>query len=76
MTIIAKSVLAASSVAALVVWFKHAYAGARTARKSEESDEFGQPAYTAHGAPDIDDDIAAEIIRRARPALERARDVG
>jgi hypothetical protein len=76
MTTIVKTVLTASSVAALVVWLKHAYTGVRTAKPSQEYDDFSQPMHAAHDILTIDDDSAAEIIRRARPALERAREVG
>jgi hypothetical protein len=64
--------LVATAAAAIVgVWLTSA-----RRRRSEDSDStfVSRPMEEFH-APDIDDDTAAEIIRRARPSLEKAREL-
>jgi hypothetical protein len=70
MTTFLRVALAASSVAALVAWIKHAYRP-----KVKEADEFSELPNGETGGIEIDDDAAADIIRRARPQLERAREI-
>jgi hypothetical protein len=71
MTNFLKVALAASSVAALAAWIRHAY----RPRVKEAADDFSELTKREPTGIDIDDDTAAEIIRRARPQLERAREI-
>ena len=68
MTTLLRVALTAGSVAALAAWIKHAYRP-----RVKDTDDFVEAVGDTDGI-DIDDDTAAEIIRRARPQLERARE--
>lgn len=70
MTTFLRVALAASTAAALVAWIKHAYRP-----KVKEVDEFSELTMREMTGIEIDDDTAADIIRRARPQLERAREI-
>ena len=65
-----RTVVAVSSVAAVALWVKHRL----RPKVAEEVDQFGELYDNGEPAVDIDDDTAADIIRKARPALERARE--
>jgi hypothetical protein len=70
MTTFLKTILAASSVAALAVWIRHAQRP-----RVDADDDFPEFGAVDGDGLEIDDDTAAEIIRRARPELERAREL-
>jgi hypothetical protein len=70
MTILLKAIVAAGSVAALAVWIRHA-----NRPRLNNVDDFGDIAQIDGEGVEIDDDAAADIIRRARPELERAREL-
>ena len=70
MTTFLRVALAASSIAALAAWIKHAYRP-----KVKEADDFSELTNRETAEFEIDDDTAADIIRRARPQLERAREI-
>ena len=63
------ALIAAAVTAALGVWFTN------TRRRGSRTSDFSLPshAFEEFRAPDIDDDTAADIIRRARVSLEKAR---
>jgi len=69
------AIIAAAGLAAVGAWFRKK---SRRKALANLEDEFGPEFAVEHPARppvDIDDDQAADIIRRAKPALERARDV-
>ena len=70
MTTLLRVALAPSSIAALAAWIRHAYRPRVT-----EADGFGELTAVDADGIEIDDDTAADIIRRARPELERAREI-
>ena len=70
MNTILRTVLAVSSVAAIAVWVKHR----SRPKRAEDVDQFADLYDNGEPTVDVDDDTAAEIIRKARPALERARE--
>ena len=75
MTTRVTALIAAAGLAAVGAWFK---TKGRRKLLPRLEDEFGAEFALEPPAPvqvEIDDDEAAEIIRRARPALERARQV-
>jgi hypothetical protein len=70
MTILLKAILAASSVAALAAWIRRA-----NRPRLNDGDGFDDMGRIEDDSVEIDDDAAADIIRRARPELERAREL-
>ena len=61
--------IAAAAVLALGTWIELRY---RRRAASSEHDEFGADDAPAVETAGMDEDAVADIIRRARPALERA----
>jgi hypothetical protein len=70
-----RAILTLSSVAAVAVWIRRTYAFLPATSRNER-DDFAELYQRNPGHYlDIDDDAVADIIRRAKPALERARQV-
>jgi hypothetical protein len=65
------ALIAAAVTAGLGVWFTN------TRRRGSRPPDFSLPVrpFEEFRAPEIDDDTAAEIIKRARASLEKAREL-
>jgi hypothetical protein len=65
------ALVATAATAIVGVWLTNA----RRRRSQAFDPRFVSRPIEEFRVPDIDDDTAAEIIRRARPSLERAREL-
>jgi hypothetical protein len=65
------ALIAAAVTAALGVWLTNS----RRSRSRTSDFSFSARPFEGFRAPELDDDTAADIIKRARASLEKAREV-